>query len=117
MRRTLGSMAPFALAPSPIRPSSAMTLASPSRHPRRCCMFVRRLLLLPLLFLAPIAALPQKSDKPDDKKQPDKKPADPLVESGTYAGLKPRSIGPALFSGRVTSLAINPKDRSHYFVG
>jgi photosystem II stability/assembly factor-like uncharacterized protein len=77
----------------------------------------RRLLLLPLLFLAPLAALPQKTDKPDNKQAEEKKPADPLVDAGSYAGLKPRLIGPALFSGRVTSIAVNPRDRGHWVVG
>jgi photosystem II stability/assembly factor-like uncharacterized protein len=45
----------------------------------------------------------------------DKKPADPM-SADTFAGLKLRSIGPALTSGRVVGFAVNPNDRSHYFV-
>lgn len=80
-------------------------------------MFWRRLILLPLLFLAPIAALPQKADKADEKKPDQKKPAEPLFDGATYAGLKPRSIGPALFSGRINSLAVDPRNRAHFYVG
>ncbi len=39
-----------------------------------------------------------------------------LMSAETFAGLKLRSIGPALMSGRVGDFAVNPKDRSHYFV-
>lgn len=37
--------------------------------------------------------------------------------SATFAGLKFRSLGPAFTSGRVSALAIDPTDRSRYFVG
>ena len=43
------------------------------------------------------------------------KPADPM-SAGTFAGLKLRSIGPAVTSGRVVGFAVDPNDRSHYFV-
>jgi len=39
-----------------------------------------------------------------------------LMSAETFAGLKLRSIGPALMSGRVGDFAVNPKDRAHYFV-
>ena len=50
-------------------------------------------------------------------KPSEKKPADPLTSADTYQGLKLRSIGPAFVSGRVTSLAVNPFNRSQYYVG
>ncbi len=34
----------------------------------------------------------------------------------TFTGLKLRSIGPAMTSGRVVDFAVDPHDRSHYFV-
>ncbi|MDD5543353.1 MAG: glycosyl hydrolase [Acidobacteriia bacterium] len=40
---------------------------------------------------------------------------DPM-SSPTFNGLKLRSIGPAVTSGRVVGFAVDPKDRSHYFV-
>lgn len=44
------------------------------------------------------------------------KPAD-LMSSGTFMAFKPRSVGPALVSGRVVTVAVNPKNKSQYFVG
>jgi photosystem II stability/assembly factor-like uncharacterized protein len=66
---------------------------------------LRHLVLLPLLFLAPLAALADApAPKPDDKK------ADP------FAGLKLRLLGPAVTSGRVVDFAVHPRDRGHYYV-
>ncbi|MBX7218894.1 MAG: glycosyl hydrolase [Blastocatellia bacterium] len=55
---------------------------------------------------------PENKEKTDEK---EKKPADPM-SSGTFAGLKLRSIGPALTSGRVVDFAVHPNDRSQYYV-
>jgi photosystem II stability/assembly factor-like uncharacterized protein len=41
---------------------------------------------------------------------------DPM-SSGTFSGLKFRSVGPALISGRVVSIAVNPHNKSQYFIG
>ena len=41
---------------------------------------------------------------------------DPM-QSGTFSGLKFRSIGPALMSGRISSIAINPTDKSNWYIG
>jgi photosystem II stability/assembly factor-like uncharacterized protein len=38
------------------------------------------------------------------------------MSADSLSGLKLRSIGPALTSGRVVGFAVNPHDRSHYFV-
>jgi photosystem II stability/assembly factor-like uncharacterized protein len=38
-------------------------------------------------------------------------------KSPNFAGLKLRSIGPAVTSGRVAAIAVHPKDRGHYYVG
>ena len=40
-----------------------------------------------------------------------------LMSSGTFSGLKFRSVGPALISGRVVSIAVNPHNKSQYFIG
>jgi photosystem II stability/assembly factor-like uncharacterized protein len=45
----------------------------------------------------------------------DKKPAEPM-SAESFSGLKLRSIGPALTSGRVVGFAVNPNDRGHFFV-
>jgi hypothetical protein len=39
------------------------------------------------------------------------------MSADTFSGLKLRSIGPALTSGRVVSFAVHPKDKSIYYVG
>jgi photosystem II stability/assembly factor-like uncharacterized protein len=44
------------------------------------------------------------------------KPAEPM-SSGTFAGLKLRSIGPAFVTGRIVALAVNPKNRAQYYIG
>jgi photosystem II stability/assembly factor-like uncharacterized protein len=46
--------------------------------------------------------------------EPDKKLTDPM-SADTLSGLKLRSIGPALTSGRVVGFAVNPNDRSQFF--
>jgi photosystem II stability/assembly factor-like uncharacterized protein len=65
--------------------------------------------------------------KPDQKKQAGRKaqekgkpeeatkPADPMSE-GTFAGLKLRNLGPAVFSGRVIAFAVDPTNKSTYYV-
>jgi hypothetical protein len=40
---------------------------------------------------------------------------DPM-QSSTFAGLSFRSIGPALTSGRIVDLAVNPNNTSEYYV-
>ena len=66
----------------------------------------------PKTNLSASAENPPASAKPNEKK-----PADPLTSADTYKGLKLRSIGPAFVSGRVTSLAVNPFNRTQYYVG
>src|SRR5262249_40787233 len=43
------------------------------------------------------------------------KPSNPFSTS-TFTGLRLRSVGPAVTSGRVTGIAVHPRDRGHYFV-
>jgi photosystem II stability/assembly factor-like uncharacterized protein len=76
---------------------------------------LRRFLFLPLLFLAPLSALPQKPDAPNGAGKNESKTDNPLFASETYAGLKLRSIGPALFSGRVVGFAVDPNNRTNYY--
>src|SRR6267142_517246 len=69
---------------------------------------------------------PESKDKDKDKDSKEKagkdkaaepeKPADPM-SSGTFMGMKLRNVGPALVSGRVVAIAVNPKNKSQYFVG
>src|SRR5258708_26831702 len=58
-------------------------------------------------------AVPKEKDSKDAKEG---ESADPM-SSGTFGGLKLRSVVPALISGRVVSLAVNPQNKSQYFVG
>jgi photosystem II stability/assembly factor-like uncharacterized protein len=44
------------------------------------------------------------------------RPSDPL-STPTFSGLRFRSIGPAVTSGRVIAFAVDPNDRAKYFVG
>lgn len=51
------------------------------------------------------------------KKSKDKTPADGyFLNSGVISSLKFRSIGPAMISGRIIDLAVNPNNHSEYFV-
>ena len=58
---------------------------------------------------------PTVSPSPTPATTPTPKP-EPM-SSGTFAGMKFRSIGPAVTSGRVIAFAVNPNDRANYFVG
>src|SRR5438067_4475861 len=53
---------------------------------------------------------PGAAKKPEEPKKPEP------MSAPTFAGLRLRSIGPALTSGRVVGFAVDPKDHSHYFV-
>src|SRR5580692_9849344 len=98
-------------------------------------------LLLSLTFIAPLFA-EQTPDKDSDKKpasaatapaqgkketkkdaKKDEKKEEPKEEkkggmtADTFSGLKFRLIGPAVASGRVMSIAGNPKNKFEYYVG
>ncbi len=51
-----------------------------------------------------------------DKDDQDKKPEPGLNES-SLKGLAWRSVGPALMAGRIADIAVNPADRSQWYVG
>ena len=53
-------------------------------------------------------------DKKDEDKDEEKKGG---MTAETFSGLKFRSIGPAVASGRVMSIAVNPKNKVEYYVG
>ncbi len=50
------------------------------------------------------------------KKKKDEGTKSDTLKSGTFSGLKWRSIGPAFTSGRIADFAVNPDDHSEYFV-
>ena len=61
----------------------------------------------------------KKDQKKDEKKEEPKKEEEkkPGLNADTFAGLKFRSIGPGVESGRVMSIAVNPKKTSEFYVG
>jgi photosystem II stability/assembly factor-like uncharacterized protein len=66
----------------------------------------------------------QKKDKKKDEKKDESKDNDkgkeekkPGMNAETFSGLKFRSIGPAVASGRVMAIAVNPKNKFEYYVG
>lgn len=65
---------------------------------------ISRVCRLSLAILAPLCFAQESADTPKD-------------QSLNLAGLKLRSIGPAMTSGRVTSIAMHPTNRAHFYVG
>jgi photosystem II stability/assembly factor-like uncharacterized protein len=64
-------------------------------------------LCLALVAAAPALAAPARSAG---------KSTESRVNAGAFAGLKFRELGPALMSGRISDLAVHPKDKSTWFV-
>src|SRR5215469_16349993 len=56
----------------------------------------------------------EEQKKDEGKKDEEKKPG---FNAETFSGLKFRSIGPGVESGRVMSIAVNPKKTSEFYVG
>jgi photosystem II stability/assembly factor-like uncharacterized protein len=69
------------------------------------------------------AVQPAKSDQKKDQKKEEPKKEDVKEEkkggmtADAFSGLKFRLIGPAVASGRVMSIAVNPKKTAEYYVG
>jgi photosystem II stability/assembly factor-like uncharacterized protein len=64
------------------------------------------------------AAAPGKKDaKKEEKKEDAKEEKKGGMTADTFSGLKFRLIGPAVASGRVMSIAVNPKNKVEYYVG
>jgi len=59
----------------------------------------------------------KKDQKEDDKKEEPKDVKKGGMTADTFSGLKFRLIGPAVASGRVMSIAVNPKNKFEYYVG
>ncbi|PYX32642.1 MAG: glycosyl hydrolase [Acidobacteria bacterium] len=70
---------------------------------------------------APPSSRAKKDSKKEQKKEEKKEEAKEEKKGGmtadTFSGLKFRLIGPAVASGRVMSLAVNPKNKFEYYVG
>src|SRR3954471_1513432 len=74
-------------------------VSSRSFHMRRLCSIAAA-----LLFLAHARTLASQADSTK-------------LNSGVVSGLKARSIGPALTSGRVADIAVDPSNRKVWYVG
>src|SRR5580700_7186303 len=67
---------------------------------------------------ATAAAKPGKKEpQKDEKKEEPKEEKKGGMTADTFSGLKFRLIGPAVASGRVMSIAVNPKNKFEYYVG
>jgi photosystem II stability/assembly factor-like uncharacterized protein len=65
-----------------------------------------------------VAKTPKKDQKKQEQKEePKKEEKKGGMTAETFAGLKFRLIGPAVASGRVMSIAVNPKNKFEYYVG
>ncbi len=59
----------------------------------------------------------KKDQKKDEKKEEPKEEKKAGMNADTFSGLKFRLIGPAVASGRVMSIAVNPRNKFEYYVG
>ncbi|MEO1086020.1 MAG: glycosyl hydrolase, partial [Acidobacteriota bacterium] len=70
----------------------------------------RRMMALALIAaLLPLGVAAKEEAKPTDKN-------DSKMVASTFSGLELRSIGPALMSGRIADVAIDPRDQSVWYV-
>ena len=72
-----------------------------------------------LCFAAALVAsnsFAQKKETP--KKEEEKKPAEKpqFLNPSTYSALSFRNIGPAVTSGRVIDIAVNPKNKNEWYI-
>ena len=72
------------------------------------------LLLICCFFAIPVLAFFQEKPADEAEQKESAGPPDPM-SSETFSGLKLRSIGPALTSGRVADFAVDPNNRNRYF--
>ena len=56
------------------------------------------------------------ADKKDNTKAKATPTVAPILNSETYSSLSFRSIGPAVTSGRIVDLAVNPKNKSEWYI-
>jgi photosystem II stability/assembly factor-like uncharacterized protein len=59
----------------------------------------------------------KKDQKKEEKKEEPQEEKKGGMTADTFSGLKFRLIGPAVASGRVMSIAVNPKNKFEYYVG
>ena len=76
----------------------------------------RLILLLTACFLLFHPAEAQKVKKPEKKPAETARPEAPTLSSISLSGLAFRSIGPAVTSGRIVDIDVNPQDPTEYYV-
>ena len=64
-------------------------------------------ILLAMFILVPLWAAAQEEEQEQEKGK---------LNAGTFSGLKLRCIGPALMSGRISDLAVDPTDAATWYV-
>ena len=69
-----------------------------------------------VVALAIFLAIGLYAQEPPQTPEAGGKPQDPL-SSGTFAGFRLRSIGPALMSGRISCIAVHPEDKHTWYIG
>jgi len=72
------------------------------------------LIIMVMLVTMPQSTYAQKKKKKEKEK--DEIAQNDTLKSGTFSGLKFRSIGPAFTSGRIADFAVNPENPKEYFV-
>ena len=73
-------------------------------------------LLAPLIAAALLVVPASVAGKTHHEKKKTDEAQDEILTAATFAGLSLRGIGPALTSGRISDLAVDPTDPSRYFV-
>src|ERR1700751_4810251 len=81
-------------------------------------MKILKLTALLFIFAGPVSLFAQKDSKPKEPVAEEKSKTDknPLHNSATFSAFKFRSIGPSMISGRIIDLAVNPKNKSQYYI-
>ena len=75
-------------------------------------MNVKHLILFLILIISSSGIYAQKKKKKDTENNT----SDYWLKSSQISGLKFRSIGPALTSGRISDIAVNPKNFNEYYI-
>ncbi|MFQ3581905.1 glycosyl hydrolase [Chloracidobacterium validum] len=94
-----------------------------------CCLWLARCFAAALVLIPFFdgVALAQSRRQPANRQQAEPKPSEssasaakkdaPSLSEATFAGLKFRSLGPSIASGRIAAIAVDGRNRRRYFVG
>ncbi len=86
------------------------------RTARRSTLLVLFALLVALLAAPPAPGAQSGKEVDDAKNQAADGAEEELFSAGTFSGLSFRALGPALASGRISDLAVNPEDPDNWYV-